>query len=346
MKRKINTLMAVILMCMMLVPMIHMEANAADVLPFTGPLDYSLSENWVFDGAYPENGVDVFIVSPTVEKICESNAEITAEYKKRLLYAMNQQQAIYARTARIFAPYYRQASLKAYSLGGTDKEQTMNNAYMDVSAAFQYYIENKNDGRPLIIAGFSQGADMCYRLLEEYYGGESERAVALRNNLIAVYAIGWCMTDEMINKYPQIVPAKGETDTGVVVSYECENGQVTNSVVIPAGAKVISINPLNWSTDTQVADKDLNKGSVKMNGKTGEITSLEVGRYGAYIDPDRGSLVVTDIDTSAFPPRLSLLPEGSFHLYDSQLFYVNVVEHIQKRTASFLNQNTVEVPEQ
>ncbi len=54
---------------------------------------------------------------------------------------------------------------------GTDKEQAMNHAYMDVSAAFKYYMENKNDGRPLFIAGFSQWADMCCRLLEEYYGG-------------------------------------------------------------------------------------------------------------------------------------------------------------------------------
>ncbi len=39
--------------------------------------------------------------------------------------------------------------------------------------------------RPIVLAGFSQGADMCYRLLEEYFGNEE-----LYSRLIAVYAIG------------------------------------------------------------------------------------------------------------------------------------------------------------
>ncbi len=61
---------------------------------------------------------------------------------------------------------------------------------------------------------------MCYRILEQYYGGNSESAASLRDNLIAVYAIGWDMTEEMVAKYPQIVPAKGETDTG------CSSGEL------------------------------------------------------------------------------------------------------------------------
>ena len=74
----------------------------------------------------------------------------------------------------------------------------MLNAYMDVSAAFKYYIEHKNNGRPFMLAGFSQGTDMCYRLLENYFGGDNGKAASLRKNLIAVYAIGWNMTDDMI----------------------------------------------------------------------------------------------------------------------------------------------------
>ncbi len=165
--------------------------------------------------------------------------------------------------------------------------------------------------------------------------GNSERAVALRDNLIAVYAIGWCMTEDMISKYPQIVPAKGETDIGVVVSYECENGSVTDSITIPSGTKAISINPLNWRTDSEIADKSLNKGTVTQDRKTGVVTSIEVGKYGAYIDPNRGSLIVTGIDTRAYPAVLPIFSEGCFHLYDNFLFFVNLQENVQKRTDSF-----------
>ncbi len=313
------------------------QAKAYNVLPFTSSLDYSKAENWLYDGAYPENGVDVFIVAPSVDVTSEFNSAITPEYKVKFRNAMNQQQAIYAKTAKIYAPYYRQAALNAYSLDAVTSEKCLANAYVDVSASFKYYIEHKNNGRPLILAGFSQGADMCYRILEEYYGGDSEEAVALRYNLIAVYAIGWPMTEEMITRYPQIVPAKGETDTGVVISYECEDGTVTDSLIIPEGTKMISINPLNWRTDSTKADKSLNKGTVTQDSKTGAITSHVIGKYGAYIDPDRGSLIVTDINSAEYPPVLTaLFPDGAFHLYDNFLFFVNLQDNVEARTKAFL----------
>ena len=51
-----------------------------------------------------------------------------------------------------------------------DKEQAKGIAYRDISAAFRWYLDNMNEGRGLILAGFSQGAEMCLELLKEYYG--------------------------------------------------------------------------------------------------------------------------------------------------------------------------------
>lgn len=96
------------------------------------------------------------------------------------------------------------------------------------SAAFSWYLENKNEGRPIVLAGFSQGADMCYRILEEYFGDTT-----LQQQLVAVSAIGWPMTEEMITEYPQIRPAASENDTGVVVSFECESEDVTGLLSFP-----------------------------------------------------------------------------------------------------------------
>lgn len=337
MDKKASKLLITVLMAAMMFVSVKTTAFAAAVVPFTDSLDYSETENWLYNGAYPENEVDAFIIAPTVDTKSEGNASMTSDYKNRFRNAMNQQQAIYADTARIFAPYYRQISLNVYAMeDGPDKEQAKNNAYMDVSAAFRYYLEHKNNGRPIILAGFSQGAEMCYRILEEYYGGDGERAQKLRDNLIAVYAIGWPMTQDMIDKYPQIVPAKGETDTGVVISYECEDGSVTESISIPKDKKAVSINPLNWRTDSKKADKSLNKGSVTQDSKTGAITSVEAGKYGAYIDSKKGTLIVTDINMSEYPKVLDIFPDGSLHLYDNFLFFVNLQENVQKRTKAFL----------
>ncbi len=343
MKRKVSLLVLAAMIAMIAWYPAKIDAQAAKVISFTSPLDYSITDNWLYDGAYPENGVDVFIVAPTVDTLIEANADITPKYKQRFRNAMNQQQAIFANTARVFAPYYRQAAMCVYSWDNpAEREQAFSNAYVDVSEAFKYYIEHKNNGRPLILAGYSQGADMCYRLLEEYYGGEGERAVKLRENLIAVYAIGCSLTADMVAKYPQIVPATGETDTGVVVSFDCEDGTVDDSFITPAGTKAISINPLNWRTDSKVAPKSLNKGTVTQDSKTGAILTCESGKYGAYIDPKRGTLIVTDIDISQYPPGLDIFQEGTLHLYDNFLFFVNLQENVQKRTESFLAKKAAE----
>ncbi|SEK48344.1 Protein of unknown function [Butyrivibrio sp. ob235] len=310
-------------------------AENVNVLPFTSPLNYADSSNWLYDGIGDDKPVDVFIVAPSVDVKSEINSAITPGYKKSFRNAMNQQQALYAYTAKLYAPYYRQAALKAYEYDPITREKILANAYIDVSASFKYYLEHKNNGRPIILAGFSQGADMCYRLLQEYYGGDSERATSLRNNLVAVYAIGWNMTEDMVQKYPQIKPATGELDTGVVISYDCEDGNVTDSVITPKGTRALSINPLNWRTDSKVADKKLNKGSVTQDS-SGAITSCTVGAYGAYIDPERGTLIVTGIDTNQYPAGLSIFPTGSLHLYDNFLFFVNLQDNIQKRTTAFL----------
>ncbi len=337
--KKIFTWLLSMVFATMLFVTAGIDAKAADsvkVIPFSSPLHYDDAGNWLYNGIGADKPVDVFIVAPSVDTLNTTNSVMTEAYKKRFRNAMNQQQALYADTARLYAPYYRQASLKAYEYDTSLREEILANAYVDVAAAFRYYLKYKNNGRPVILAGFSQGADMCYRLLEDFYGGTNDEAAALRNNLIAVYAIGWTMTEDMVKKYPQIKPAQGETDTGVVISYDCEDGNVTGSFIIPRGTKAISINPLNWKTDSTVADKKLNKGSVTQDN-TGAVTSTTVGAYGAYIDPQRGSLIVTDIDTNKYPKGLDIFPEGSLHLYDNFLFFGNLHENIQKRTNAFLS---------
>ncbi len=335
-KRFLAVIMVLSMLAVFVLGSIDARAEVVRVLPFTSPLDYSIDGNWLYDGVGVGKDVDVFIVAPTVDTLNPSNAIMTEAYKQRFRNAMNQQQALYAETSRLYAPYYRQAAMNAYSLDAPSKDLALSNAYVDVSAAFRYYLKNKNNGRPVILAGFSQGADMCYRLLEEFYGGQTEEAVALRNNLVAVYAIGWPLTKEMVQKYPQLVPAKGEDDLGVIITYECEDGNVNGTFIVPTGTQMYAINPLNWKTDSTVASKKLNKGSVTQNSRTGAVTSVMPQHCGAYLDPVRGTLVVTDITPADYPPVLKELPEGAYHLYDNFLFFANLKENIQLRARKYI----------
>ncbi len=308
------------------------QPSAAEEPP-QDALDYGDPDNWAYFEPNEDHEVDVFLICPTVDTRSETNSfDLNDKLKGRFIYALDLERGIFDETGRLFSPYYRQMSINAYSLPEDERGKARDIAYTDISASFRWYLDNENEGRGIILAGFSQGGEMCLELLKEYYGGESAEAQALREQLIAVYSIGWMVTEEMTEAYPQIMPASGETDLGSVVCFDCEDGNVSETIIIPAGMKALSINPLNWKTDSTPADKALNLGAVFEAG--GEpIPAL----CGAYIG-ERGELIVTDVTAADYPPGLDIFPEGAYHLYDYMFFFTNLKENVAARTASWMSQ--------
>lgn len=119
--------------------------------------------------------------------------------------------------------------------------------------------------------------------------------------------------------------------TGTVINYECEDGTLTDSHVIPAGTMALSINPLNWKTDGTVADRSLNLGAV-MEKDAAPIPGL----CGAYIGA-RGELVVTDVSPEDYPPKLSILQPGAYHVYDCSFFFTNLKNNVANRMTAWSN---------
>ena len=307
------------------------DATAAEIAEPSAVPDYAKEENWAYFGLGEDKDADLFLICPTVDTRDEYNMSMDdEEVKQSFSGALNMERGIYEDNTRMFAPYYRQAAMKIYNLSPEEREPYLELAYQDVSAAFSWYLENKNEGRPIVLAGFSQGADMCYRILKEYFGDS-----ALQQQLVAVYAIGWPMTEQMITEYPQIVPAASENDTGVVVSFECESEDVTGTLIIPEDMKALSINPLNWVTDSTPADKSLNTGAC-FTSYSGKIKQEVPELCGCYIDPERGALKVTDIMPEEYPPILSFLPEGSYHLYDYQFYFRNLQQNVEQRIKAYM----------
>ena len=293
-------------------------------------IDYADQENWAYYSIGDTQTADLFLICPTVTMTDGYNMAMDdAETKANFLGALNMERGIYEDSARMFAPYYRQASMKAYDLAASDREEYLEIAYSDVSAAFSYYLEHENADRPIILAGFSQGADMCYRLLEEYFGDE-----ALYDRLVGVYAIGWPCTEAMTVEFPQIKPAASADDLGAVITFDCEAPSVTDTFLNPAGQKTYAINPLSWQTDSAPADKSLNRGACFTNYDA-EITREEAALCGCYIDAERGTLKVTDIDPADYPARIPSLPDGAYHVYDYMFFFRNLQENVAHRLEFF-----------
>lgn len=298
-----------------------------------GTTDYSENTNWAyFETDTTDKTADVFFVCPTVYFGSDDsyNMELTDEdTKANFLGATNMEKGIYDSDSRFFAPYYRQAGLSAYSFETGEREQYLEIAFDDVKNAFEYYYDNCNDGRPIILAGFSQGADMCIRLLKECFRNEG-----IQTQLVACYAIGWSITEEEVEEYPQLKFAEGEEDTGVVISFNSEAENIDDSLTIPKGTKTLAINPLNWKTDSTPADKSFNHGAC-FTDYDGNITKEVVNLTGAYVDDVRGALKVTDVTPEEYPAGLEIFEDGIYHLYDYQFFYRNLQENVRTRIDSY-----------
>ena len=298
---------------------------------------YDRAENWAYLETEKTAAADVFFLCPTVYGGTADSYNMSLEdeaTKGNFLGAINMEKDIYGQNARFFAPYYRQVGLNTYLLSPEEREPYLSAAYEDVKDAFSYYLEHYNEGQPIILAGFSQGADMSLRLLKDCFAQEE-----VNDLLVACYAIGWSITQEELEAYPHLRFASGEDDTGVIVSFNSESADVTDSVMIPAGTRTLAINPLNWKTDGTPAGKEENLGAC-FTDYGGNIVTEIPQLTGAYLDPVRGALKVTDVTPEEYPPVLPTFSEGIYHLYDYQFFYRNLQNNVEVRLNAYLASRT------
>ncbi|TFI59978.1 DUF3089 domain-containing protein [Sphingomonas parva] len=110
--------------------------------------------------------IDCFYVYPTVSRDAGLNSDLQAGPEET--YTAQAQFARFAGVCRPFAPIYRQATLAALLgqlSGGGGAAQAMATAYEDVLAAWRDYLQNRNQGRPFVLIGHSQGTIHLTRLL-------------------------------------------------------------------------------------------------------------------------------------------------------------------------------------
>jgi len=123
------------------------------------------------------SNIDLFCVHPTVfvELLSKPhNVKMTDEYKKQVDSVMKYCFVYFTQFGRIFAPYYHQASLTAFVDKGlfvsSDSmvAEIFENAFNDIFSAFDYYMQNFNNGRKVILVGYSQGSYLLSMLLHKF----------------------------------------------------------------------------------------------------------------------------------------------------------------------------------
>ena len=332
--RRLLCLVLTGLMTALCCPAAFAESGGSTAAP-----DYAEAGSWVSRPEQPVHGADTFFILPTVNmKDTEpGNEDITDEKKaSRFVKTLGLEGGIVSESTDVYAPFYRQVTLGCYIqadgmiapdyLIRADFAEYTDIAYGDIRNAWLYYMEHDNNGRPVVLFGYSQGSEMILRLLEEFGDTEAFKAV-----FVAAYVIGAQVDGSRLDAHPALKMAQGETDTGVIVSYNAVDARMEQT-----GEKEYAINPLNWRTDSTPAEKEQNLGFVTTD-VTGKITEEVPAYCGATLDAESGRLVVTgaeDLD-ALYEASGTLFHKGDYHLYDLNFFYRNLQKNIADRVAAF-----------
>ena len=303
-------------------------------------IDYSDKANWL---AFPEITKDVdaiYIYSTSyVESSFDDGASnyVPIDNPEMIMFANGEYETnatLFEESCNVFAPYYRQAGMRyaneiAKKTGNIDAALA-GLSYTDIKASLDYYFENCNNGRPFIIAGHSQGSAMVRYVLKNYFSEHLD----YYQRMVAAYPIGFAITKDDLEAYPHLKFATGESDTGVIISYNTEGPKnveenARNVAVLPGA---ISINPLNWKLDETYASASENKGSLVQNKETGAREFVDLG-VDAQINLARGVIVTNT--TAPVTEGKEFFGPASFHENDYSFFYKNLQENVAKRIAAF-----------
>ena len=227
-------------------PTAHEGLVLRDVGPLPEAPDYNDSTQWFIVDR--EGDADLFYIISTEtgdhmmgEDTCHFADTRDTYLRGRMAHEMHAVDSFYSGRLNYYSPYYRQLSMQSWAT----EEMALSRlplALSDCRRSWDYYIGHLNQGRPFILAGFSQGAHAMTDIIRHMPDSVASR-------MVAAYAIGYKITREDTMACKHLRPAQGSTDTGVTI---CFNSVKTVECEIPVVSvgNLFCINPVNWRTDT------------------------------------------------------------------------------------------------
>lgn len=284
-------------------------AMLAAILTLGGCKPKSATEWYDSDSEFHKEYADVFYIASTnVAGIKDDagntlyNATLDDAQKsvlaKEFSYVRSQ---FFPDSLNFFAPYYSQYTFDAITdLSNEEFTKPLAVAEQDIFDAFDEYYTRYNNGRPFIIAGFSQGGQLATALLKHMTDEQFSHCVA-------TYSIGFKLTEEDLAD-PHITPAADATDCGVVISFNTISTTETMYDFV-AGDASACINPVNWCTDATPGVLEYNGDSITM-----AIDTL----YNVVVAKD------IDIDKYYEESLAQYFTKGNLHHFDI-LFYAEQI---------------------
>lgn len=322
--------------------------------------DYELTEAWaalpvtddyadlVPTGVPPvpsyKRKADVFFIHPTTYLERSGwNASISHPRASAPVdeTVMKHQASAFNACCRVYAPRYRQATYY-YTIGQNfDSWRALDLAYTDVRRAFDHYVAHWNDGRPFLIAAHGQGSAHALRLLQERIA-----KTPLRKRFVAAYLPGIGIPLDMFGgELGTIGPCREPDATGCVAGWNTlAEGYTTTRytdqmIRTPSGRyetngnrRLLCVNPLSWVQDGGARGHDENLGALPFADGMLKPEQPIPGVTGAECRD--GAMVIRTPRIKGFDGLI--LPGGDYHVYDVNLFWMNLRVNAWERVSKFL----------
>jgi len=320
--------------------------------------DYATEYAWLalpdlaVDPYLHETQGDAFVVVPSVYRGGDHWNLPMDDARRRLnlqRIARPNYVAPYGSAGRLFAPYYRQASLYTFMTTREDARKARDLAYSDIRRAFEVFLKNNPPERPIILAGHGQGAEHIQRLLADYFQSD------LKDRLAAAYAIDHPLPLDLFDSnLAKLSPCETETDTKCVISYGIflpsddliAKRFVSRALVhskdgyeLTEGRPLLCMNPLLWMRSTDYAPRRLHLGGLAAEGLDPDMNPAPLAKQtGAQCED--GILMVDKPKSKSL--RRPIKFGGKFRTVPSNLFYEDLRQNAVKRVEAM--RNTGELP--
>ena len=260
--------------------------------------------------------VDVFFIHPTTySKGNTWNADISNEEINKTVdeKPIKYQASAWNGSCRVYAPRYRQAILKSFFTDKPDGVKALDLAYTDVKAAFQYYLDHYNNGRPIVIASHSQGSRHARRLLKEFFDEKP-----LRTRLVCAYIVGFPVFE---SSYTQCKACQDEKQTGCILSWASFKQGFEPEGINTFYKDAICTNPITWRTDSIQSDIANHLGMVLLNFNKLIAHKATAVRHRDILWVKVNYPIIKRLD--------------NLHVADINLFWENIRDDIKTRVASY-----------
>lgn len=291
-------------------------------------------EGFVADG--PPLDAAVFFIHPTTYlKPTHWNAPLDdADSLKFAKVVTRANASVFSRAGEVWVPRYRQATFGAFVSDKPEARQALDLAYADVARAFDLFIAAQPAGRPIVIAGHSQGSYLAKRLVEEKVAG-----TALSARLAAVYAIGWVVDPERDLPRMKLPACAAAEQAGCVISFLSFADQADVAMMrdayrrfaggpVAQDAQILCSNPLTGGIGG-TAPAATNVGGIVPDAKM-ENATVTPALVGAACSTDGTLRIGQGPDMGPF-----VLPGGNYHVYDYALYWTNLRQDFARRVAAW-----------